>query len=65
MPRSFMIEEHVSMNLKKGRIEGKEIINPVYQKKKKKITPILRDKVQFDNLIFQFLKIKSILSLII
>ena len=33
MPRSFMIEEHVSMNLKKGRIEGKEIINPVYQKK--------------------------------
>ena len=35
MPRSFMIEEHVSMNLKKGRIEGKEIINPVYQKKKK------------------------------
>ena len=34
MPRSFMIEEHVSMNLKKGRIEGKEIINPVYQKKK-------------------------------
>ena len=65
MPRSFMIEEHVSMNLKKGRIEGKEIINPVYQKKKKKINPILRDKVQFDNLIFQFLKIKSILSLII
>ena len=61
MPRSFMIEEHVSMNLKKGRIEGKEIINPVYQKKKKKITPILRDKVQFDNLIFQFFKIKSIL----
>ena len=35
MPRSFMIEKHVSMNLKKGRIEGKEIINPVYQKKKK------------------------------
>lgn len=64
MPRSFMIEEHVSMNLKKGRIEGKEIINPVYQKKKN-INPILRDKVQFDNLIFQFLKIKSILSLII
>ena len=64
MPRSFMIEKHVSMNLKKGRIEGKEIINPVYQKKKN-INPILRDKVQFDNLIFQFLKIKSILSLII
>ena len=64
MPRSFMIEEHVSMNLKKGRIEGKEIINPVYQKKKN-INPILRDKVQFDNLIFQFLKIKSIVSLII
>ena len=64
MPRSFMIEEHVSMNLKKGRIEGKEIINPVYQKKKN-INPILRDKVQFDNLIFQFFKIKSILSLII
>ena len=37
MPRSFMIEEHVSMNLIKGRIEGKEIINPVYQKKKKYI----------------------------
>ena len=61
-----MIEEHVSMNLIKGRIEGKEIINPVYQKKIYiYINPILRDKVQFDNLIFQFLKIKSIVSLII